>query len=113
MRRWPVDGDRIDGGRLLAWARGLAGTDDVVMRVLQNKLVAYVDGENNLHGGIQGEPWSITESWEGKPSVASTSEPLYLKRPCARTHSTGPIASRSCARTSRNRQRRRYGRYGG
>ena len=75
MRRWPVEGDRIDGARLLAWARGLAGTDDVVMRVLQNKLVAYVDGENNLHGGIQGEPWTITESWEGKPSVASTPEP--------------------------------------
>ncbi|MGB0515972.1 MAG: beta-ketoacyl synthase N-terminal-like domain-containing protein [Poseidonia sp.] len=76
MRRWPVEGDRIDGARLLAWARGLAGTDDVVMRVLQNKLVAYVDGENNLHGGIQGEPWTITESWEGKPSVASTPEPV-------------------------------------
>lgn len=71
MRRWPVEGERIDGGRLLAWARGLAGTDDVVMRVLQNKLVAYVDGENNLHGGIQGEPWPITSPWEGKPSVAS------------------------------------------
>jgi len=75
MRRWPVDGDRIDGGRLLAWARGLAGTDDVVMRVLQNKLVAYVDGENNLHGGIQGEPWPATSSWEGKPSVSSTPAP--------------------------------------
>ena len=62
--------------RLLAWARGLAGTDDVVMRVLQNKLVAYVDGENNLHGGIQGEPWTITESWEGKPSVVSSTEPV-------------------------------------
>ena len=72
MRRWPVEGDRIDGARLLAWARGLAGTDDVVMRVLQNKLVAYVDGENNLHGGIQGDPWPITADWEGKPSVSST-----------------------------------------
>ena len=74
MRRWPVEGERIDGARLLAWARGLAGTDDVVMRVLQNKLVAYVDGENNLHGGIQGEPWPYTAPWEGKPSV-STAQP--------------------------------------
>ncbi|RJU93470.1 MAG: acyltransferase domain-containing protein [Candidatus Poseidoniales archaeon] len=75
MRRWPVEGDRIDGARLLAWARGLAGTDDVVMRILQNKLVAYVDGENNLHGGIQGEPWPATASWEGKPSVSAVAAP--------------------------------------
>ena len=81
MRRWPVEGERIDGGRLLAWARGLAGTDDVVMRVLQNKLVAYVDGENNLHGGIQGDPWPITADWEGKPSVSSTPEPAPKPSP--------------------------------
>ena len=81
MRRWPVEGERIDGGRLLAWARGLAGTDDVVMRVLQNKLVAYVDGENNLHGGIQGDPWPITSDWEGKPSVTSTPEPAPKPSP--------------------------------
>ena len=81
MRRWPVEGERIDGGRLLAWARGLAGTDDVVMRVLQNKLVAYVDGENNLHGGIQGDPWPITADWEGKPSVSSTPEPASKPSP--------------------------------
>ena len=69
MRRWPVQGERINGAKLLAWARGLAGTDDVVMRVLQNKLVAYVNGDDNLHGGVQGDPWSPTAEWEGRPSV--------------------------------------------
>ena len=54
MRRWPVEGERIDGAKLLAWARSLAGTDDVVMRVLHNKLVAYVNGDESLHGGVQG-----------------------------------------------------------
>ena len=68
MRKWPVAGERIDGGKLLAWARGLAGTDDVVMRILQNKLVAYVNGDDNLHGGVQGDAWPPTEPWEGKPS---------------------------------------------
>ncbi|MEC8815996.1 MAG: beta-ketoacyl synthase N-terminal-like domain-containing protein, partial [Candidatus Thermoplasmatota archaeon] len=71
LRAWPVEGERIDGARLLAWARSLAGTDDVVMRVLQNKLVAYVNGDDNLHGGVQGEPWPATAPWEGKPSPAS------------------------------------------
>ena len=68
VRRWPVEGERIDGAKLLAWTRQLAGTDDVVMRILQNKLVAYVNGDDNLHGGVQGEPWASTSEWEGKPS---------------------------------------------
>ena len=73
MRRWPVEGERIDGAKLLAWARHLAGTDDVVMRVLQNKLVAYVNGDDNLHGGVQGDAWPATAPWEGKPSVSHAS----------------------------------------
>ena len=69
VRRWPIEGERINGAVLLAWARNLAGTDDVVMRILQNKLVAYVNGDDNLHGGVQGESWRPTEAWEGKPSI--------------------------------------------
>ena len=71
VRRWPVKGERIDGAKFLAWNRNLAGTDDVVMRLLDQKLVAYVDGDNNLHGGVQGEPWPITAAFEGKPSVVT------------------------------------------
>ncbi len=67
VRKWPVQGDRIDGGRLLAWLRSLAGHDDVVLRILQNKLVSYVDGENNLHGGIQGAMYGPTSEIEGQP----------------------------------------------
>ena len=112
MRRWPVEGDRIDGARLLAWARGLAGTDDVVMRVLQNKLVAYVDGENNLHGGIQGEPWTITESWEGKPSVVSSTEPVVSQpAPASEPHHLHR-QSVIVRTTGRCRQRRGNGRHG-
>ena len=55
VRKWPVNGPRIDSQRLLEWNRNLAGTDALELRVLDNKLVAFVDGEANLHGGIQGE----------------------------------------------------------
>ena len=48
--------------------RGLAGTEDIQLRLLDNKLVAYVDGDNNLHGGIQGEVYDITAPFEGLPS---------------------------------------------
>ena len=68
VRKWPVVGERIDGQRFLAWNRSLADTEDVVMRILDNKLVAYINGDDRLHGGVQGEPWPITAAWEGKPS---------------------------------------------
>ena len=71
VRRWPIIGERIDGAKFLAWNRKLAGSEDVVMRLLDQKLVAYVDGEDNLHGGVQGEPWPITAPFEGKPSVVA------------------------------------------
>ena len=38
----------------------LAGTSDVRMRILQNKLVAYVNGDENLHGGVEGDVWELT-----------------------------------------------------
>ena len=75
VRKWPVVGERIDGQRFLAWNRELANTEDVVMRVLDNKLVSYVNGHDNLHGGVQGEPWPITAAWEGKPSVVDSATP--------------------------------------
>ena len=56
------------GNVSLQWNRALANTEDVVMRILDNKLVSYVNGDDNLHGGVQGEPWPITAAWEGKPS---------------------------------------------
>jgi len=75
VRKWPVVGDRIDGQRFLAWTRSLAKTENVVMRILDNKLVSYVDGDDNLHGGVQGDPWPITAAWEGKPSVVVSPPP--------------------------------------
>ncbi len=74
VRAWPVVGERIDGKRLLAWCRGLAGSQDIQLRLLENKLVAYVDGDDNLHGGIQGEVYDITAPFEGLSSDASPGE---------------------------------------
>ena len=66
-RKWDVKGERIDGSKFMAWIRQLAQSDDVVLRVLDGKLVSYVDGSNNLHGGIQGEAWDVTNKFEGLP----------------------------------------------
>ena len=96
VRKWPVVGERIDGQRFLAWNRELANTEDVVMRVLDNKLVSYVNGHDNLHGGVQGEPWPITAAWEGKPSEVL---PPPLPDPC----SGGPCRCRTNPSTRNNR----------
>ena len=75
VKRTPFTGERIDGAKFLAWNRALAGTDDVVFRVLDNKLVCYVDADDKLHGGVQGESWPVTAQFEGKP----TSAPAVVK----------------------------------
>ncbi|HIF46726.1 MAG TPA: acyltransferase domain-containing protein [Candidatus Poseidoniales archaeon] len=59
VRKSEFSGPRIDGAKLMAWNKNLAGTDDLELRVLQNKLVAYVNGSDNLHGGIQGEAYKL------------------------------------------------------
>ena len=60
-RKCDYTGDRIDKQKLLTWNQSIAGTNNVELRVLQNKLVAYVDGDNNLHGGIQGDEYAVAK----------------------------------------------------
>ena len=76
LRKWPVVGERIDAKKFLALNQELAGTSDVRMRILQNKLVAYVNGDENLHGGVEGDVWELTADIEGTDlrNVASTPE---------------------------------------
>ena len=59
VRKWDINGDRINGQKLLTWCKQLANSDEVELRILDGKLVSYVDGSNNLHGGIQGDEWVI------------------------------------------------------
>ena len=74
VRKFEFSGDRIDKQKLLAWNQSLAGTANLELRVLKNKLVAYVDGENNLHGGIQGEEYAV-------PSAeATTAAPVIVEQ---------------------------------
>ncbi len=66
VRKWKIDGERIDGNKFIQWVCSLADSDDVVLRILDGKLVSYVDGNENLHGGIKGDPWQVTEKYEGQ-----------------------------------------------
>ncbi len=69
VRKWKIDGDRIDGKKFMQWICSLADSDDVVLRILDGKLVSYVEGNENLHGGIQGDSWQVTENYEGQSYI--------------------------------------------
>ena len=69
VRKWKIDGARIDGNKFMKWVCGLADSNNVVLRILDGKLVSYVEGNENLHGGIQGDAWQVTEDYEGQRHV--------------------------------------------
>ena len=69
VRKWKIDGERIDGNKFMKWICSLADSNDVVLRILDGKLVSYVDGNENLHGGIKGDLWPVTENYEGQNHV--------------------------------------------
>ncbi|MGB1490677.1 MAG: acyltransferase domain-containing protein, partial [Candidatus Poseidoniaceae archaeon] len=93
VRKYEYTGDRIDKAKLMAWSQSQAGTSNLELRVLKNKLVAYVDGENNLHGGIQGAEYA-TPSAESVSSVPVVAAPILVKQdpvPVAEEPSPAPI----------------------
>ena len=67
VRKFEIHGERIDKQKLISWNQSLAGTQELELRILQNKLVAYVDGENNLHGGVQGDAYAVAD--KSQPSA--------------------------------------------
>ena len=81
VKRWDVQGDRIDGKQFMMWIRSLAQSDDVVLRILDGKLVSYVDGSGNLHGGIKGDNWDITANFEELPTTAISVPVVELEQP--------------------------------
>ena len=76
-------GERIDKAKLIAWNQSQAGTSNLELRILQNKLVAYVDGDNNLHGGIQGEEFAKSSGQEtvSAPVVKAAPAPTPAPQP--------------------------------
>ena len=79
VRKWQVTGDRIDGQKFINWIRHLANSNDVVMRILDGKLVSYVDGDSNLHGGVKGAEWPITQAYEGITSESNGQTPPQVE----------------------------------
>ena len=69
VRKFDIQEDRIDKKKLLTWNQNQAGTNNLELRILENKLVAYVDGDNNLHGGIQGIEYAKFDGSQTAPVI--------------------------------------------
>ena len=83
VKKMEFSGERIDKAKLIAWNQSQAGTSNLELRILQNKLVAYVDGDNNLHGGIQGEEFAKSSGQEtvSAPVVKAAPAPTPAPQP--------------------------------
>ena len=70
------------------------------MRILQNKLVAYVNGDENLHGGVEGEVWELTAGIEGTDlrnmtSVPAAPKPVQTEAPAPAKQPTTAVEAKT------------------
>jgi len=92
-KRCEIVGERIDGHRLMDWNRQLASRDDLELRILDNKLVAYVGGEDNLHGGMKGEAFSVTTNLAKPEPTPEPAEPdVSTPEPAPQASTAAPEA---------------------
>ena len=66
VKKYDYSGPRINKQKLLQWNQHQSGKANLDLRILKNKLVVYVDGESNLHGGVQGEEYISSSDIESK-----------------------------------------------
>ena len=78
VRKVPIIGERIDGAKLLAWNKSLAQTEELELRVMDNKLVAFIDAENNLHGGLGGTEYHATSKVKANPLATPVVTPAVV-----------------------------------
>ena len=101
VRKYEFQGERINKQKLISWNQALAGTQELELRILQNKLVAYVDGENNLHGGVQGEVYAVPDKNQpAAPVVHATPEPEPTPAPTPAPATPAPAAPAPAANVS-------------
>ena len=100
MRRLAVsDTERFDIDRISNWTLEASGGTNVDLRVIKRKLVAYVDADENLVGGVAGEKYSpepISEPMASptpdeniRPSVQQTKVKTPEVAPAAKPKSVG------------------------
>ncbi|CAI8404096.1 MAG: Phenolphthiocerol synthesis polyketide synthase type I Pks15/1 [Marine Group II euryarchaeote MED-G33] len=78
VRRIANNLERLDRSRIANWtAKVVGGNTD--LRILDRKLVAYINPDEKIIGGVQGEPWAFVESEEPKPELIPPSKPVMIE----------------------------------
>ena len=77
FKRMATNLNRVDRERVAAWA-SKAGGGTADLRILQRKLVAFIDPDEMIIGGVKGDPWStfVVEKQSSIPQPESIPPPL-------------------------------------
>jgi len=67
--------NRVDRDAVVKWAARQAG-DDVELRLLKRKLVAYIAPDDSLIGGVEGSDWQVSKQDAQPDSTLSSTMPL-------------------------------------
>ena len=83
LKRIATDLDRIDRSRVADWTSKAAG-GQADLRILDRKLVAYIDADDKIIGGVQGEAWAASTAVKAttpKPTPKPTPPPVVEAAP--------------------------------
>ena len=78
VRRIAKNLKRVDRNHIANWTAKVTG-GDADLRILDRKLVAYINPDEMIIGGIQGEPWASVELDEPEPELISSPEPVVVQ----------------------------------
>ena len=78
VRRIANNLERLDRSRIANWTAKMAG-GNTDLRILNRKLVAYINPDEMIIGGVQGEPWAFVESDEPEPESISLPIPVIIE----------------------------------
>ena len=72
--------DRINREQVANWVSKLGG-GQADIRILERKLVAYIDPDQMIIGGVQGEPWATSAAQETTQEPPTESTPPLVDKP--------------------------------
>ena len=70
------DTSRFTSGKIESWVKHQTGSSSIHLRLLERKLVAYLDPDENLIGGVQGEKIHLDSQIESVQISNTESEPI-------------------------------------
>ena len=86
--------NRVDRQQVAKWVSSISG-DDSELRIVDRKLVAYINPDEQIIGGVQGEEWAIhtsnkTSSEQSREIVSVPASEPVLQPKTVRLNQVGP-----------------------